>query len=157
MQLLWLSDLCHASCLVVRGCVAHEPSSRLLGARMCATLRALLEPACGLGRSVLASLEDMDQQMRFLRGCCAAFAFLAVPSVLGDCSPIPVSSDKKAHVLCVYAFAVVIPAVIHASVLLCCYCRCHVVSILDWVVNIRMCSAFSSCIRFHCSLTGRAG
>ena len=42
---------------------------------------------------------------------------------------IPVSSDKKTHVLCVYAFAVVIiPTIIHASVLLCCYCRCHVVS-----------------------------
>ena len=95
---------------------------------MCATLRALLEPACGLGRSVLASLEDMDQQMRFLRECYAAFAFLAVPSVLSDCWTIPVSPEKKTHVLCVYAFAVVIiPAIMHASVLLCCYCRCHVV------------------------------
>ena len=61
--------------------------------------------------------------------------------------------QKDPCVVCVYAFAVVIiPTIIHASVLLCCYCRCHVVSILDWVVNIRMCSAFSSCIRFHCSL-----
>ena len=43
------------------------------------------------------------------------------------------------------------------NVLCCKYCRCHVVSILDWVMDIRMCRTFSSCIRFHCSLTGRAG
>ena len=44
------------------------------------------------------------------------------------------SADKKNHVLraCVCAFAVAInPTVINASVFPCCYCRCHVVSILD--------------------------
>ena len=42
--------------------------------------------------------------------------------------------QKDSCVVCVYAFAVVIiPTIIHASVLLCCYCRCHVVGVCMFV------------------------
>ena len=51
------------------------------------------------------------------------------------------------------AFAVAIgPAVVNASVLPCCHCRCHVVDALGWALDTHMRSAFGNCMRSHCSL-----
>ena len=60
--------------------------SRLGSAIVCYfNLTALLQPACCLERSVLVPLEEVAEQVRAVRGCYAAFAFIAAPSVLGDC------------------------------------------------------------------------